>query len=273
MQNNQSERPGTHNNSTFLNSIQQHFSIQRICVFSLFLCLLLNPSCTHNRETQKSPLLNSERIERQFGSYHVEVLSQDSNRRLSNLYSLEGARKTCRTFAIVDFHHPISEAIIEEHRKIVSGQSLGAVFKTQGWRISKEHRYAGEISLTASTSKVAQLMSVKPVTQLAIHLYDFRVAKGQSNLLYARIAEIHHPDYLTGDKLKTIYQIEMNHSSDDRDTTIREFIRKASVEINAPPISKTDFSFQRRILSHSQPPTHSAKSRMKCAITTRNVEK
>lgn len=226
MQNSETRRPEIHKEWASLNSIQ------RSSVFGFFLCLLLTPSCVSNQATQKPILLNSERIERQFGSYNIEVLSQDSNRRLSNLYSLEGDLKTCRTFAIVEFHNPISETIIEEHRKIASGQSLGAVFKARNWKISKEHRYVGEISLTSPASKVAQLMSIKPPTQLAIHLYDFLVTKGQSSVLYARIAEIHHPDYLTKNDLNEIYQSRLNKSSDDQDAAIKELIRKVVLQRN-----------------------------------------
>jgi hypothetical protein len=141
--------------------------------------------------------------------------------------------KTCRTYAIVDFYHPISEAIIEEHRRIASGQSLGAVFKARAWKISKEHRYVGEISLNYSVSNVAQLMSIEAPTQLAIHIYDFRITKGKSSFLYARIAEVHHPDYLTMTDLKEIYQSRLNESLDDQDAIIKEVIRKVSQAIDS----------------------------------------
>ena len=47
------------------------------------------------------PLLNSERIERKFGSYGIDVLRNDDAVRMSNLYSLRDGEKICRTFAVV----------------------------------------------------------------------------------------------------------------------------------------------------------------------------
>ena len=49
-------------------------------------------------------LLNSERIEQRFGSYGITVLEQSDLTRVSNLYTLEEERETCRTFAIVFTH-------------------------------------------------------------------------------------------------------------------------------------------------------------------------
>ena len=42
---------------------------------------------------QPRELLNSERIEQQFGSYGIDVLESDAEMRVSNLYSLSGQQK------------------------------------------------------------------------------------------------------------------------------------------------------------------------------------
>lgn len=203
----------------------------------LFFCLLFVSGCVGGPEPKDRTLLNSERIERQFGSYFIEILSQDSNRRLSNLYSLEDDQKTCRTFAVVEFQKPIPEAIAEEHELIVSGQSLGAVIKRHGWTITKEHRYVGEIDLTSPSSEIAQLMKITHPVSLGIHVYDLRVTKGTVNALYARIAEIHHPDYLTKADLSSIYLDSHQESSDESSSDIINLLKRINELISLDPSS------------------------------------
>ena len=60
-------------------------------------------------------LLNSERIAAAFGSYGVEVLEQDEQVRVSNLFSGAGQDKTCRTFAIVRYPLRLDGAVSAEH--------------------------------------------------------------------------------------------------------------------------------------------------------------
>src|SRR5688500_5929342 len=84
-------------------------------------------------------LLNSERIAAAFGSYGVEVLEQDDQVRVSNLFSLAAGEKTCRTFAVVR-HAPRLDPIVGlEHAAIVAGGSIGAVFAAHGWEVRKTH--------------------------------------------------------------------------------------------------------------------------------------
>src|SRR5690606_34722880 len=54
-------------------------------------------------EVPQRELLNSERIERRFGSYGIDVLQSDGRYRVSNLYSVHDGAKICRTFAVVAY--------------------------------------------------------------------------------------------------------------------------------------------------------------------------
>ncbi len=90
---------------------------------------LLILSCARPSAVALRPLLNSERIERVFGSYGLEVLESDGQIRLSSLYSLEGRRRVCRTFAMVLFPAEIDPRIAAEQAEIAAGGSIGAVFK------------------------------------------------------------------------------------------------------------------------------------------------
>jgi hypothetical protein len=147
-------------------------------------------------------LLNSERIAQKFGNYAVEVVATDGRTRVSNLYTVEGGTKTCRTYAIVRFPPTIDAAVAAEHAKIVSGGSIGAVFAASGWRVLKTHLYYGEV---AATPRVASLMHVAVGTALAEHAYVLDVAKNDEKIEYAALVEIHHPEYLERAELERVY--------------------------------------------------------------------
>jgi hypothetical protein len=151
------------------------------------------------------PLLNSERIQLTFGSYGIDVLEQTDSIRISNLYSLEEGIKTGRTFAVVVYPGQVDPALAEAHRRILAGQSIGAVFKEEGWTVTKEHLYFGEIPLEADFQRVRGLMKLGASGPLAVHVYRLAVARADDSADYATIAEVHHPDFLTLADLNAIY--------------------------------------------------------------------
>lgn len=77
-------------------------------------------------------LLNSERIESQFGSFGIELVAYQDGVRRANLYSIEGDRRVCRTYAVVRFDDVPDNIIADEHARIVAGASIGATFKANG---------------------------------------------------------------------------------------------------------------------------------------------
>jgi len=147
-------------------------------------------------------LLNSERIAAAFGSYGVEVLEQDEQVRVSNLFSGAGQDKTCRTFAIVRYPLRLDGAVSAEHAEIVAGGSIGAVFAAHGWQVRKTHLSYSE---RPASARLAQLMRVAVGTTLAEHIYVLDVVKDGRAIEYAVLAEIHHPDYLAVADLAKIY--------------------------------------------------------------------
>ena len=151
------------------------------------------------------PLLNSERIKLLFGSYNIDVLENGKRTRVSNLYSEQQGIKTTRTLAVVSYPDRIDQAFSSEHQSIVAGQSLGAVFKKNGWHIEKRHRYFGTIPEARKFGRVYALMGHIAPTELAIHSYDFFIKKQGDEFRYASISEVHHPDYLNFDTLKALY--------------------------------------------------------------------
>lgn len=147
-------------------------------------------------------LLNSERIQQAFGSYGIEVLSNDGRTRVSNLYSTQDGERTCRTYAVVRFPAEIDPAVAAEHAGIVNGGSMGAVFAANGWRVLKTHLAFREVD---ATPRLARLMHVSPGTRLAEHAYVLDVEKDGRRIEYAALVEIHHPAYLQRSDLERIY--------------------------------------------------------------------
>jgi hypothetical protein len=147
--------------------------------------------------------LNSQRIAAAFGSYGVEVLEQDEQVRVSNLYSFPRAGdRTCRTFAVVQYPPSVDPAISSEHGAIVAGGSIGAVFAAGGWEVRKRHLRYGEREASA---KLASLMRIRPGIPLAEHVYMLDVVKNGRAIEYAAIVEIHHPAHLRLADLAKIY--------------------------------------------------------------------
>jgi hypothetical protein len=146
-------------------------------------------------------LLNSERIAAAFGNFGIEVLEQNDEVRVSNLFSTADGERTCRTFAVVRYGS-IGTEIHGEHAAIVAGGSIGAVFASAGWEVRKAHLRYGEL---AATPRLAKLMRIEIGAPLAMHIYALDVANESGLREYAVLAEIHHPDYLGGEELRAIY--------------------------------------------------------------------
>ena len=166
--------------------------------------------------------LNSDMIERRFGSYGVDVLEQTASRRVSSLYSGSGEQKTTRTYAVVEFVAPDRRAYAVEHAKITAGGSIGATFRSAGWQIDKQHIFIGELEVTPEYRSIADLMRIELPATLATHHYLFTVSRDERSWNYATITEIHHPQFLTADDLRELYG-EILFDDSNRDN-IRDFI-------------------------------------------------
>jgi len=170
-------------------------------------------------ETQTAELANSDRIRLKFGNYGIEIVENGLRIRVSNLFSVSAGVKTNRTFAVVMYPAVIEPAFSKEHEAIISGQSIGIVFKENGWLIDKRHQYIGELEtvsdLTAVKAVFGDIGEVRPV----IHVYSLLIKKDNAQFHYASIAEVHHPDYLGLEELKSIYGKEFDGDLEkDQDT-------------------------------------------------------
>jgi hypothetical protein len=170
----------------------------RSCAISVFLLLA---ACS-----AQPALLNSERIEQHFGSYGVEVLEQSGSVRRSNLYSLEGGGRICRTYAVVQFQD-IPADIAATQEQVLAGQSIGASFKTAGWSVAKRTVYIGNVFVDTDDNGILQLMQLSRPQHLAMHDYRLDLHKSGREIHYATIVEVHHPGYLDVDALRRIYGV------------------------------------------------------------------
>ena len=166
--------------------------------------------------------LNSERIARTFGSYGVDVIQASDEGRVSSLYSGAGDEKVTRTFAVVRFSGRVSPAFDLEHSAVVSGQSLGAVFKSAGWVIEKHNIFIGELEVPQEYAIISERMQIGLPEYLATHVYLFVISSDKGSFNYATIVELHHPDYLSAEDLRKLYG-EIIFDDSDR-TSIDDFI-------------------------------------------------
>ena len=148
---------------------------------------------------------NSDRIRLKFGNYGIEVLESGLKIRVSNLYSVKNGVKTNRTFAVASYPAVIDPAFSREHDAIVNGQSIGIVFKDNGWFIDKRHRYFGTVDTYSHGLDAESLFGDIGNIQPVIHFYSLFVSKGDSEFEYASIPEVHHPEYLNLEDLRLIY--------------------------------------------------------------------
>ncbi len=145
--------------------------------------------------------LNSEYIEARFGNYGIEVLGHDAGAdsaaiRRASLFSTHDGVRICRTYAVTRFDPDASSLVADEHARVLAGGSIGATFKANGWQVSKQTHYIGEIASAAAGPAVRSLMQLGGDRNLAMHVYRMWLKKGSQSIEYATIIEVHHPDYL-----------------------------------------------------------------------------
>ncbi len=164
-------------------------------------------ACAHESER-----LNSERIADRFGSYGVEVVTNEPGLRRSNLFSSEDGVQTCRTFAVVRFVDEPDALIDAEHAQILSGKSIGAIFKASGWAIRKETMHISSVKLDDASHPVANLMRLQRRADVAMHVYRLVLRKSDQAIEYATLIELHHPDHLDQSDLLNLYTVDATAS-------------------------------------------------------------
>ena len=155
-------------------------------------------------EEQASELGNSDRIRLKFGNYGIDIVENGLRIRVSNLFSTTAGEKTNRTFAVVMYPAVIEPEFRNEHEAIIDGQSIGIVFKENGWLIDKRHQFIGELEALSDYTAVHSLFGDIGEVHPVIHVYSLIIKKGDAEFHYASIAEVHHPEYLDLDELKAI---------------------------------------------------------------------
>ncbi len=158
--------------------------------------------CTALPAAADREMLNSERIEARFGNFGIRVLGSARSLRTSNLFSVDEGVETTRTFAVVEYPAIPDPSYEVVHAQILAGGSIGASFQDAGWAVTKTHEHFGT---RLSTPALEELMHLSSPAALAAHIYRLDVERDGRTLPYARILEVHHPDYLSLDAVIRIY--------------------------------------------------------------------
>ena len=168
-------------------------------IYKYFLIILLPISCA------ESEPLNSERIRDRYGNYQLEIVYADSTVRIADLFTVNDDIRTTRTLAVVEFSEQMAAELANPHATVVAGGSIGETLKAAGWTISKEHLEICSFEAAGPVEPWLKGMGLKAQPSLASHTYELSVSKAGVNSDYARITEVHHPDYLDVEELATIY--------------------------------------------------------------------
>ena len=157
-------------------------------------------------------LLNSERIQRKFGSYGIDVLASEAGLRRSSLYSIDDGVQTCRTYAVVRFADQLDERYGKEHSEVLAGNSIGATFRSHGWDLHKQTMHIGSLELPGHEHDVASFMHVTGPQVIALHVYQLLLVRDDQVFDYAMIMELHHPDYLSTSDLHALYEYDTTNA-------------------------------------------------------------
>ncbi len=157
-------------------------------------------------------LLNSERIQKKFGSYGIDVLASEAGLRRSSLYSIDDGAHTCRTYAVVRFADQLDERYGKEHSEVLAGNSIGATFRSHGWDLHKQTMHIGTLDLPRHEHTISALMRVAGPRTIALHIYQLLLVRDDQVFDYAMIMELHHPDYLSVDDLHALYEYDTTNA-------------------------------------------------------------
>jgi len=168
------------------------------------------------------PPLNSDRIEAAFGNYGVDVIVAEDRRRVSSLYSGSGPDRVTRTYAVVEYLGQPRPEFRDEHSAVLGGASIGVTFRRAGWTIRKQNLFVGELEVPAAYTRIGDLMQIDLPESLAVHQYLFVISREERSFSYARITEVHHPDFASGADLQRWYgEIILDDSNRD---SIHDFL-------------------------------------------------
>lgn len=199
---------------------------------SYFAFLLMLSACQIvplKNPTAKSPwlqknLLNSQRIELKYGSYGVDVLAQNDDMRLSNLYSLKDGQKITRTIAYILYQRPLDQKLALAHQQIISGGSIGSTLKAHGFQVKKDFFYLDEIVVPKA------LQSYLGKEKALAVIYDLKVDKGVE-LPYCTILEIYDGDFLTKAEALKLYPVQKPEDNAKVTTILNAFEQRVNEAI------------------------------------------
>ena len=152
-------------------------------------------------------LLNSDLIRERFGSYHVDVLRRSDSTRVSALSSDEAGERVCRTFAVTQFMPGRLEVDEQVLQRIEDGDSIGATLRRAGIDVDKQSLDISDVCLEDPAHPALERMQLAAPATLALHIYTLGIRDSEDASLFAIIAELHHPDFLSGAQLLELFDV------------------------------------------------------------------
>ena len=71
--------------------------------------------------------------------------------------------------------------------------------------------------MPSTGTEVGQLMRLDGPTDLALHVYQLVLVRQDMELQYATIMEAHHPEYLSVNELREIFEYDQENTLSDAD--------------------------------------------------------
>ncbi len=157
-------------------------------------------------------LLNSDLIRERFGSYHVDVIRRSGDTRVSALSSDNDGKRVCRTFAVTQFLPGRLRVDPQVMQQIDDGGSIGATLRRAGIEVDKQTLDISDVTIDSAKHPAIQRMQLGAPAALALHIYTLGIRDDSDASPFAIIAELHHPEFLSGSQLFELFDLSPEDS-------------------------------------------------------------
>ena len=152
-------------------------------------------------------LLNSDLIRERFGSYHVDIIRRNGDTRVSALSSDDDGARVCRTFAVTQFLPGRLHVDPQVMQQIDDGGSIGATLRRAGIEVDKQSLDISDVTLDSPEHPAIRRMQLQAPSALALHIYTLGIRNDSDASPFAIIAELHHPEFLSGSQLFDLFDL------------------------------------------------------------------
>ena len=158
-------------------------------------------------------------------------MAQETELRITSLYSLVDEQPVTRTLAIVGYLYDYPPQVTDVHVKILHGSSIGQSFIDHGFEVIKETVVLMKLPANQGLKPLYEMMHMSSAAPLAYNTYLLKVRKNSDWVPYARVTEVHSPEHLKIRELAARLDEEKYYLESDPYTKIvmrdfREFLHE-----------------------------------------------